>query len=263
MTTTEFSDEFDVLYNSITSNNAPGLDEYEKSIFLTKAQEDLVREYFNAKVDQANGGFDGSQKRQYDFSSLLRVAKPEEMSPAETLTKASKQYFSLNGKSKRYKLPEDYFLMVNEVMETENNIIYSVMPLTYTQYQIYMSKPYPYPPKRIIWRIITNNTSYNSGGSDPAQTQAIVELIGKTVEKATYKIRYVKRPSPIILGDLSTTNLYINGENTTMTSELPVQMHREILERAVTLAKLAYQADTTQTIANNQQRRRYDNRGNE
>lgn len=37
MTLQEFSDEFDVLYNNIMSNQAPGLDEYEKSVFLTKA----------------------------------------------------------------------------------------------------------------------------------------------------------------------------------------------------------------------------------
>lgn len=37
MTLQEFSDEFDVLYNNITSNQAPGLNEYEKSVFLTKA----------------------------------------------------------------------------------------------------------------------------------------------------------------------------------------------------------------------------------
>ena len=43
MTNEEFSNEFDVLYNSITSNQAPGLDEYEKSVFLTKAQSQLVK----------------------------------------------------------------------------------------------------------------------------------------------------------------------------------------------------------------------------
>lgn len=33
MTTQEFSSEFDILYNNIMSNAAPGLDEYEKSVF--------------------------------------------------------------------------------------------------------------------------------------------------------------------------------------------------------------------------------------
>lgn len=33
----EFSNEFDVLYNNISSNQAPGLDQYEKSVFFTRA----------------------------------------------------------------------------------------------------------------------------------------------------------------------------------------------------------------------------------
>jgi hypothetical protein len=63
MTLQEFSDQFDVLYNSITSNQAPGLNEYEKSVFLTKGEKQLVREYFNKRVDGVGGGFDGSEKR--------------------------------------------------------------------------------------------------------------------------------------------------------------------------------------------------------
>ena len=43
MTNNEFSNEFDVLYQNITSNQAPGLDEYEKSVFLSKAQDEIVK----------------------------------------------------------------------------------------------------------------------------------------------------------------------------------------------------------------------------
>jgi hypothetical protein len=42
----EFSDTFDVLFNNVTSNQAPGLNEYEKSIFLTKAQDELIKNFF-------------------------------------------------------------------------------------------------------------------------------------------------------------------------------------------------------------------------
>lgn len=38
----EFNNEFDILFNSISSNNAPSLNEYEKSVFLTQAQEEVV-----------------------------------------------------------------------------------------------------------------------------------------------------------------------------------------------------------------------------
>ena len=63
MTNSEFSNEFDVLYNNITSNQAPGLDEYEKSVFLTKAQDEIVKAYFNPKTNKVHEGFDGNEKR--------------------------------------------------------------------------------------------------------------------------------------------------------------------------------------------------------
>lgn len=72
MDNTEFSNEFDVLYNSITSNQAPGLDEYEKSVFLTKAQDEIIKAYFNPRSNKTQEGFDGSEKRQIDFSMLIK-----------------------------------------------------------------------------------------------------------------------------------------------------------------------------------------------
>ena len=45
----QFSAEFDLLYNNVTSNQAPGLNEYEKSLYLTKAQEEYVLSLYNGK----------------------------------------------------------------------------------------------------------------------------------------------------------------------------------------------------------------------
>ena len=78
MTTQEFSNEFDVLYNNIMSNQAPGLDEYEKSVFLTKAQLEILKNYFNPKGNKYGQGFDEIAKRQIDFSTLITVAKPSQ-----------------------------------------------------------------------------------------------------------------------------------------------------------------------------------------
>ena len=71
MTNQEFSNEFDVLYNNITSNQAPGLDEYEKSVFLTKAQDEIIKSYFNPRLNKTQEGFDGNEKRQIDFSMIM------------------------------------------------------------------------------------------------------------------------------------------------------------------------------------------------
>ena len=73
MTNQEFSNEFDILYNNISSNQAPGLDEYEKSVFLTKAQDEIVKNYFNPKGNKYQEGFDGNEKRQIDFSMITKT----------------------------------------------------------------------------------------------------------------------------------------------------------------------------------------------
>ena len=72
MTCEEFSNEFDILYNNVMSNQAPGLDEYEKSVFLTRAQDDIVKRYFTPKGNKDFEGFDSSLKRNVDFSTLYR-----------------------------------------------------------------------------------------------------------------------------------------------------------------------------------------------
>ena len=76
MSVEEMDNMFDVLYNNITSNQAPGLNAYEKSVFLTKGQDETLKNYFNpkSKGNNTQEGFDGSVKRQVDFSMLTTVA---------------------------------------------------------------------------------------------------------------------------------------------------------------------------------------------
>jgi hypothetical protein len=76
MTLEEFSNQFDVNYNNITSNQAPGLNEYEKGVFLTKAQNEVVKNYFtaNSKGNNIGQGYDDSAKRQADFSCLMKTS---------------------------------------------------------------------------------------------------------------------------------------------------------------------------------------------
>jgi hypothetical protein len=157
MTNSELSNEFDVLYNNITSNQAPGLNEYEKSVFLTKAQSQLVNEYFNNRTDGFGGGFDGSQKRQYDFSSLTRVANLFEVN---TFTERISNLEKLDKRSKVYLFPHNYYLAVNEVLSDEARQ-YSVIPLTHLEYQRLMLKPYSMPVKKAAWRLFTDKKNCN------------------------------------------------------------------------------------------------------
>lgn len=73
----EFGVQLDVLYNSITSNQAPGLNGFEKSLFLTKAEKEITKNYCTAqsKGNTLGQGFDDSAKRQADFSVLMKAAQ--------------------------------------------------------------------------------------------------------------------------------------------------------------------------------------------
>ena len=91
--------------------------------------------------------------------------------------------------------------------------------------------------------------------------QTVVEIIGRFVDNPpTYQLRYVKTLKPIILVDLDQdyNELSIKGVQKKTECELPEECHQEILERAVTLAKIAY-SGSTDTIARANQRQKRNN----
>lgn len=163
MTILEFSNEFDVLYNNITSNQAPGLDEYEKSVFLTQAQEDIVRCYFDPKSNKVQEGFDGSQKRQYDFSSLIKTTELKSMGEIMSFEGDNPNFNFpqlFDNKSIPFLSPNNLFLTINEsIIDTKNNERFLVVPITYDEYFRLKAKPYGMPLKRQAWRLITNEAN--------------------------------------------------------------------------------------------------------
>lgn len=367
MTTQELSNQFDILYNN-ASNSAPGLDEYEKSVILTKAEKDLVRDYFNSRTVKTGEGFDDSQKRQYDFSTLLRTVKLELKSLLLINFDGYQKDFNIfDNRSLIYVAPPDFFLSINESIIDNNNRRYSVLPISYSEYNRLMLKPYGYPLKRQAWRIISDNSptlgeysctyvelqsdtskflivirsksskdlffhirrdSLSTGNTlkspiitvkdkfidiqllvpkgkmlnywsaylqnedalkkgkldeyiypldgningawttedikpvdiyiPSCKTQTgesvsapVFEIIGNFPSfEVEYNMRYVRTPKPIILVDLSEVQegLSIDGYNKITECELPANMHEEILQRAVELAKATYQGDLNSII---------------
>lgn len=150
MTLEEFSTEFDVLYNSITSNAAPGFNDYEKSVLLTLAQEELIKSYFVANNNTTGVGLDGSQKRHYDFSTLIKIKTLDNIIYSILTTGVSVPVFK--DANNIFLVPNDVFLVLNEYLTVKNNS-YIVFPISYDSYNLLMSKPFPYPNKRQAWRL--------------------------------------------------------------------------------------------------------------
>lgn len=235
MTIQEFSDEFDVLYNNIMSNQAPGLDEYEKSVFLTKAQDEILKNYFNPKGNKYQEGFDDSQKRQIDFSKLTRTTNSIGISLTnDSFFKAVKGAYEV-----MWPTTDPVFIVIQEAIDikegdTGKTKRLQVVPIKVEEYQRLCNRPYKQPLKNQAWRIISNSNE-------------IVVIIGhnNTIESNGYHLRYLKLPNPIILEKLEGTGLSIRGKTDVTNCELDEEVHQEILQRAVELAKIAYTGDAT------------------
>lgn len=242
MTTSEFSVEFDVLYNNVTSNQAPGLNNYEKSVFLTKAEYQLLSEFYNHRTD-VNGGYDGNEERQIDFSNIIRTEQLSDLGSPQ-------DYVRIDPRSHIFAIPDDALFILNEFVDVTSQgkgALYietlTVSQLSYEEYARLMRKPYKFPPKGQAWRLINGNEN-----SRPSKCLEVIanNLTGNTV---SYRIRYVRRPHPIILEDLTSLGVTIDNETSVTECELSEEMHHKILERAVTLAKIAWQGGTATQVA--------------
>lgn len=247
MTLTEFSDLFDVHFNNITSNQAPGLTEYEKSVFLTKAQDEIVKNYFtaNSKGNNIGQGYDDSAKRQADFSVLMGTKK---QSSTASLPDG---YEQIDNRSKVYAFPDDVYIVINETLfettpGTNSLKRYQVIPLRYDEYTRLMSKPFKRPLKYQAWRLI------NTGNYSSNKYNRYVEIITAPGISGTptYQIRYIRKPKPIIVGSLDGLSIggYVYNADTPGTGQLAANsyceldpiLHEDILQRAVELAKVSW-----------------------
>ena len=257
MTDTEFLDRFDVLFNNIASNQAPGLNVYEVCVFLTKAQEEILKNYFNPKGNKYGEGFDGNQKRQIDFSSITRVHNYSE--EGENVgTVFGEALYDTRDESKSVALPSDVWIIVNErvmVKRGGKEQRLTVKPISFEEYDRLMSKPYKRPLRHQAWRLI--NSEVTEDVFEPVSKSDLI--VGPNDDITGYSIRYIHRPKPVIVGSLDGLTLngycYIGDETPTgkkdeedkdinypETSgcELDPILHEEILQRALELAKVAW-----------------------
>ena len=257
----EMLNQFELLYNNIASNQAPGLNPYEISLVMTKAQNEIVKNYFNPKGNKYQEGYDESVKRHSDFASLL---SDEILEPYETGF-----YKRIDHRSILYKIPDYVFLLLNGQLEEWFNVqgsssadnspiivapdinsgwkrtgVYTVVPIDYDEYTRLMQKPYKYPPKNQFWKLDT--------GYDDSSKSSIVEIVGRQRENSTYNyhIRYIKNPEPIVLANLYeiADGLSIDGVNRINPCKLPKHLQDEIIQRAVEIAKGTWQGDLSSTI---------------
>lgn len=224
MDTDQLSIEFDILYNNISSNQAPGLNLLEKSTFLTQGKEDVVKQLYSGNA----GPFEQTE----EVSQYLRTLVKQENYTVQEIP-------NVKGIQYNFDLQPDCWVIVYEQAEvlidgcSENTHIV-VKPIAHDDFAKMMDDPFRKPDRRNIYRMLIGNT---------AQLFA-----DKSVKIVEYNMRYLINPGKVYL-DNFTTNVpncwkFPQGANWSEYKENPLQMpegvHRLVLLRAVQLAKSAW-----------------------
>lgn len=230
MTCEEFSNEFDVLVNSFT-NTEPykslgllNFDEYEKSVFLTKAQENIILSCYTGN-NISGKGFEGTEELREILKDLVYTFYGAPLGTATGL-------LEMSDKSTIFQIASDIWFLVFEkvILDSTDPCLkdkeLEVVPITYDEYHKLRKNPFRGKNERRALRV----DAKLSDGID----ENIVEIICDYDIKY-YVYRYIKKPSPIILTDLH-DGLKINNIDKKTECVLNSLIHRTILDEAVRLA---------------------------
>ena len=242
MTASELKELFNLRYNNALEG-APGIDDYEISLYLTSSQEEIVKGYADSENDELLS-FDLKEKARRVLNELVKH---------EVITDATSSDRGLVSESVFYELEAEPLRIVLETATIDSSgTIYdgkviTVVPTTYDQFMRSKDNPFRKPNTNKVLRLdISKENSLTT-----------VELISEESLSA-YTVRYIAVPSPIIITDLLTDDeflglgLTINGNTSVATCALNSSVHSEIVDRAVELATLDYrQGDLQSRVALN------------
>lgn len=242
MTLENFSSGFDILVNSFASTSAFGredgiqdlrFNEYEKSVYLTNAQEELVLSLYTGK-NAYGESFEQTEELRRNLSPLVCEA---ELSPISTTAgvlgmDSKSKFFSLpDGKGEA---PEVWFITYEEIRlddskgedgKYKNGCMHgnsvAVHPTRQDEYNVIKKNPFRGVNKRRALRLDLSDN--------------VVE-IKSTYESFTYYIRYIKKLTPIVLEDFTADNVSVNGVADPTECALLESLHQRILELAVSMA---------------------------
>ncbi|MDR2233917.1 MAG: hypothetical protein LBE56_12470 [Tannerella sp.] len=224
----EFSEGFDSLLDSYKLKNTFGedenlftlkLDEYEKSLFLTQTQEELVYAFYTGK-NPLNESYERTEEMRRYLASLNRtiivsgkdlVATSKGAAPSSVIANIKddniKRLMFITLEQCQLDDPED---------ECTDGTWVDVIPVKRDIYPNYRRNPF-----RTV-RVFRIDEAFDR-----------VELIYKKPIKA-YKVSFLSRPTPIILEDLDYVS--IDSYYKAMECMLPKILHNKILEAAVAKA---------------------------
>jgi hypothetical protein len=276
MTIKEMSDEFDLLYD-VASEEAPGLNSYEKSVFLTKGMLELAEQRYEEYLNRASRGFHDDELNRDALKGFIASAVIElEKTPVISSKKMKRERILVGNKeldedfeeskiehtvpgSKFFKRPfdsmgilyEDVIIQPKKIRDRRRNRKVAVVsPVRYDHVIRLLRNPFTKPTEEVAFRL--DHSDYDG--------YSLSEIIcNENYSPLRYRMKYVKTPYPIILEDLNETypDQGLSIENQTkpysrdgsnkQATNIDNTIHHEIVQRGVELAILHYRENTLQT----------------
>ena len=227
--------EFDVGYDYISGFQAPVLTNKEKSTFLTKAQEEVVMDYYrrDAYNEERNKVLD-ELKEPVNITSFSAGPYPNSWAMSLDLSANFRVLAVINERANLSKSSVDY-----------TNV--AVKPIDDDYYKSNIDNPFKKPSLDLIWRI-GYGSSLISGSPIPSHVYILPDASTTIV---SMDLHVYKRPSPIIIHDstYSSADGEIDGvlwsAYTASDSDcaLHIIAHRKIVDVAVRMAYAAIQEE--------------------
>ena len=215
-TSKEWSVNFDILYNNISSNQAPGLTEYEKSVFLTQAQEAVILDLYKGTSGDA---FETTEEVTRYLSSLVKTHEFDNVSTTYNITAGNKQYVIDTSAVENL-----WFVTYQSGSIAIGDNTRDVIVVPSRQDSLYkdLNNPFKGPNKNKV-------LATSEEGSIILYSKYPIN---------TFYIKYLKRPNPIVLED---SELEISDVSD-FSVEIPESLHNQVLYKAVQLAKTVWQS---------------------
>jgi hypothetical protein len=224
LTAQQMKDNFLVLYDKVTNFAAPGYEDNEISLFLTSAQDQLVKRYYNYKGNKYREGFEETEKRRKDLSELIRHSDINCSNNTPGISPASANGIlvdlptDVNGNNLvLYTLREEVAIQNATDSCYADGTILEVKPVTHDEYTASIKNPFKKPDITKVWRL-----DFSSDNNGPKRHELITD---GSYGIATYKLRYLKVPSDIVVSAAGNQDCELNAS-----------MHQEIVNVAVRIA---------------------------
>ena len=237
MTNQQFFDLFQFRMDKIATLALGSFTQVEVTALANEAQEELVLQRFDHKLNKINEGFESTEKRAQDLAELVRY---------KNITTFTNGFFP---NSKYAALPDTLLNNVTDYSDVHWFTIFedatvnlddcgkvTTDPTKYTNIPVYrapnqalntfFSDPFNKPTKERVYRLTTEG-------------HKCLLLHASGLSLISYNIGYVRKPKPIDLVNTTTLNEAV--------SELSDHMHNQLLNKTVEIALKNIESDRFNT----------------